>query len=95
MPPAGAVVSRGGRPDLAGSALDEVISPTLLIVGGADTVVAELNREALTHLSDNSEMTIVPGATHLFEERGALEEVMRLANEWFSTHLAPRSDAGS
>lgn len=86
----GAVVSRGGRPDLAGSALDGVTSPTLLIVGGADTVVAQLNREALSHLRGDSEMTIVPGATHLFEERGALEEVMRLANEWFSTHLAPR-----
>ena len=91
----GAIVSRGGRPDLAGSALDRVISPTLLIVGGADSVVAQLNRAALTHLRGDSEMTIVPGATHLFEERGALEEVMRLANEWFSMHLAPRSDAES
>lgn len=83
-----AVVSRGGRPDLAGDALDHVTSPTLLIVGGHDTVVIELNQLALARLRGEKALTIVPGATHLFEEHGALEEVTRLAIDWFESHLA-------
>ncbi|MGZ5715983.1 MAG: dienelactone hydrolase family protein [Caldimonas sp.] len=82
-----AVVSRGGRPDLAGASLSRVRAPTLLIVGGADTEVLALNRRALGHLGDASELAIVPGATHLFEERGALEHVTRLAGDWFIAHL--------
>ncbi len=78
-----AIVSRGGRPDLAGSALERVRAPTLLIVGGADEVVLDLNREALSKLRCTSALEIVPGATHLFEEEGALERVSRLAREWF------------
>ncbi|HUI02312.1 MAG TPA: dienelactone hydrolase family protein, partial [Acidimicrobiales bacterium] len=84
-----AVVSRGGRPDLAGSRLAEVQAPTLLIVGGDDTVVLELNRQAQRRLGAQSELAVVPGATHLFEEPGALEEVARLAGSWFLHHLAP------
>lgn len=83
----GAVVSRGGRPDLAGEALTRVQSPTLLIVGGGDTVVLQLNREALAKLKGKKELVIIPGATHLFEETGALEEVARLATEWFKQYL--------
>jgi len=83
-----AVVSRGGRPDLAGDALESVQAPTLLIVGGADAGVIELNREAYERLSVEKEMVIVPGATHLFEERGALERVAELAADWFGRHLA-------
>ena len=83
----GAVVSRGGRPDLAGEALTRVQSPTLLIVGGGDTVVLQLNREALAKLKGKKELVIIPGATHLFEEPGALEEVARLATEWFKQYL--------
>ncbi len=82
-----AVVSRGGRPDLAGDALPRVGAPTLLIVGGADTDVLALNQHALSRLTDQSELAVVPGATHLFEERGALERVMQLAGNWFSAHL--------
>jgi putative phosphoribosyl transferase len=79
-----AVVSRGGRPDLAGQALPHVIAPTLLIVGGDDVAVIELNRTALDRLgSQRKELAIVPGATHLFEEPGTLEEVARLASGWF------------
>jgi len=85
----GAVVSRGGRPDLAGAALPRVKSPTLLIVGGLDKVVIRLNEEAYAELQCEKEMKIVPGATHLFEEPGALEEVARLAAEWFGRHLRP------
>jgi putative phosphoribosyl transferase len=84
----GAVVSRGGRPDLAGPALRNVESPTLLIVGGRDNQVIELNRLALAELRCKKKMEIVPQATHLFEEPGALEEVGRLAREWFGAHLA-------
>jgi dienelactone hydrolase len=85
----GAVVSRGGRPDLAGpAALAAVTAPTLLIVGGADHDVLELNEEALRHLRCPSELEIVPGATHLFEEPGTLEKVADLASEWFTRHLA-------
>jgi len=83
-----AVVSRGGRPDLAGPALRQVQAPTLLIVGGRDKQVIELNRLALAQLQGKTKMEIVPRATHLFEEPGALEEVGRLAREWFGAHLA-------
>jgi dienelactone hydrolase len=82
-----AVVSRGGRPDLAGDALAGVKAASLLIVGGRDEAVLELNREALRQLPAPSRLEIVPGATHLFEEPGALEEVARLAAAWFSAHL--------
>lgn len=84
----GAVVSRGGRPDLAGQALSGVTAPTLLIVGGADTPVVEMNSEALMLLRCESRMEIVPGATHLFEEPGALDRVAQLAEGWFAAHLA-------
>ncbi len=82
-----AVVSRGGRPDLAEEALARVQSPTLLIVGGNDDVVLQLNREAFAKLAGKKELVIVPGATHLFEEPGALEEVARLATQWFKRYL--------
>ena len=83
----GAIVSRGGRPDLAGKALSQVKAPTLLIVGGHDFAVLGLNRDALTKLNTVKEMVIVPGATHLFEEPGALKEVARLAANWFTKYL--------
>jgi putative phosphoribosyl transferase len=83
----GAVVSRGGRPDLAGRALAHVRAPTLLIVGGHDVEVLELNRAALAQLRAEKELVIVPGATHLFEEPGALDQVARLARDWFERHL--------
>jgi dienelactone hydrolase len=83
----GAVVSRGGRPDLAGSMLEGVQAPTLLIVGGADTVVIELNRLAMERLHCTRKIAIIPGATHLFEEPGALEQVCSLASGWFEKHL--------
>jgi len=90
---AGAVVSRGGRPDLAGpEALQRVKSPTLLIVGGRDAPVIGMNEEAYAWLRCEKEIKIVPGASHLFEEPGALEEVARLAAKWFRRHLRPRSD---
>jgi pimeloyl-ACP methyl ester carboxylesterase len=82
-----AVVSRGGRPDLAGVRLASVRAPTLLVVGGADEVVLELNRRALASMICEAELRVVPGATHLFEEPGALEEVARLARDWFVRHL--------
>lgn len=82
-----AVVSRGGRPDLAGEALPRVQAPTLLIVGGCDIPVIALNREAYRQLPGEKEMMIVPRATHLFEEPGTLEEVARLAQEWFLKYL--------
>jgi putative phosphoribosyl transferase len=82
-----AVVSRGGRPDLALGALPFVQAPTLLIVGGADTTVIELNRRALEALQTEKRLEIVPGATHLFKEPGALDEVARLAADWFARHL--------
>ena len=91
----GAVVSRGGRPDLAAARLPEVRAPVLLIVGGHDRIVIDLNRDAQRLLQAPSELAIVPGATHLFEEPGALGEVSRLAGDWFERHLgrsrAPRS----
>jgi pimeloyl-ACP methyl ester carboxylesterase len=82
-----AVVSRGGRPDLAGHALPRVQAPTLLIVGEYDDVVIRLNEEALATLRCAKELKIVPRATHLFEEPGALEEVAHLAADWFQRHL--------
>lgn len=92
-----AVVSRGGRPDLAQPWLGAVVAPVLLIVGGADTAVLQLNREAQQHLRCESELAVVPGATHLFEEPGALDRVARLAIDWFTQHLyegAPAPGAG-
>jgi pimeloyl-ACP methyl ester carboxylesterase len=86
------VVSRGGRPDLAGSYLASVQAPTLLIVGGDDDVVVELNQHALLHLRCPKSLVIIPGATHLFPEPGALEEVARLAQEWFDRYLTPAHD---
>ncbi|HEX9369588.1 MAG TPA: dienelactone hydrolase family protein [Roseiflexaceae bacterium] len=85
----GAVVSRGGRPDLAGPALARVRAPTLLIVGGNDVPVIELNQAALAQLRCEKQLVIVPGATHLFEEPGALDEVAQLAREWFERYLTP------
>jgi putative phosphoribosyl transferase len=83
----GAVVSRGGRPDLAGDALPRVKAPTLLLVGGEDTQVLTLNRQASRFLQAENRLAIIPGATHLFEEPGTLEEVARLACDWFMQHL--------
>ena len=83
-----AIVSRGGRPDLAGPAFARVEAPTLPIVGGDDMPVIELNRAALAQLRCEKRLVIVPGATHLFEEPGALDEVARLAREWFQQYLA-------
>jgi putative phosphoribosyl transferase len=84
-----AVVSRGGRPDLAGpAALDAVTAPTLLIVGGADHTVIELNQEAFQRLRCHKRLEVIPGATHLFEERGALEQVGHAAASWFAKHMA-------
>jgi putative phosphoribosyl transferase len=89
-----AVVSRGGRPDLAGNVLASVTAPTLLIVGGNDQQVLTLNRAALTELRCEKELAIVPGATHLFEEPGTLESVMELASDWFRQHFAALSGSG-
>lgn len=92
----GCVVSagRGGRPDLAGDALARVTAPTLLIVGGDDTQVIELNRQAAKRMARAPRLEIVPGASHLFEEPGKLEQVAGLASEWFAAHLAAaRADA--
>jgi dienelactone hydrolase len=90
----GAVVSRGGRPDLAGNALDRIHTPTLLIVGGLDFGVIELNEQAFARLRGPKALEIVAGATHLFPESGALEAVIGLAAAWFERHLAP-SGAGT
>jgi dienelactone hydrolase len=90
-----AVVSRGGRPDLAEAALASVAAPTLLIVGGRDDVVIALNRHAFARLTGPKELQIVAGATHLFEEPGALEQVARLARDWFVRHLDPPSEASA
>jgi putative phosphoribosyl transferase len=84
------VVSRGGRPDLALEYLPRVKSPVLLIVGGADTAVIDLNREAMKHLRVEKRLEIIPGASHLFEEPGKLEEVGRLAAAWFSKHFGSK-----
>lgn len=84
----GAVVSRGGRPDLAGDALPKVQAPTLLIVGGNDDVVIELNEMARDQMRCEVKLEIIPGATHLFEEPGGLEQVAKLASDWFALHLS-------
>ncbi|HEX2636695.1 MAG TPA: alpha/beta family hydrolase [Gemmatimonadales bacterium] len=88
----GAVVSRGGRPDLAGDALPMVRAPSLLIVGGDDEAVLGLNRRAMARMSAPVTLEIVPGATHLFEEPGALERVARLARDWFVRHIVPATE---
>ena len=90
----GALVSRGGRPDMAGAMLDQVRAPTLLIVGGQDLGVLELNEQAFAQLRCEKSLEIVPGATHLFEEPGALDRVIDLARQWFTRHLAGRSQEG-
>ena len=87
------MVSRGGRPDLAGDALPNVKCPTLLIVGGLDDVVIHLNQEALAKLRCVKELRIIPGASHLFEEHGKLEQVAQISAQWFSKHMAGRDDA--
>ncbi len=86
-----AVVSRGGRPDLAGTYLPRVKAPTLLIVGGDDDPVIDLNQAAFLQLRCQKRLEIIPGATHLFEEPGTLEQVAALAREWFETHFPPRA----
>jgi len=91
----GAVVSRGGRPDLAGVALERVTAPTLLIVGGLDYGVIELNEQAFARLAAPKEIEIVPGATHLFPERGTLELAIAHAARWFKKHLGPRVRANT
>lgn len=87
-----AVVSRGGRPDLAGQALRHVFAPTLLIVGGLDTPVIQMNRDAMNAMGPDVLLEIVPGASHLFEEPGTLDRVAQLAADWFAGHLEPRMD---
>jgi putative phosphoribosyl transferase len=89
-----AVVSRGGRPDLAGDALERVVAPTLLIVGGADVEVLRSNRWAKERMHAETTLEVIAGATHLFEEPGALEVVAELASGWFATHLAPAAARG-
>ncbi|MBX8690251.1 hypothetical protein GO011_22685 [Mycobacterium sp. 20091114027_K0903767] len=86
-----AVVSRGGRPDLAGEALTKVHAPTLLLVGGRDDAVIELNRRARAMIPGRCELAIIPGATHLFEEPGTLEQVAKLARDWFDEHMVNHS----
>jgi putative phosphoribosyl transferase len=87
-----AVVSRGGRPDLAGPALHRVFAPTLLIVGGFDAAVIQMNRDAMRQMRHDVILKLVPGATHLFEEPGALEQVAALAGEWFAQYLQPAAE---
>jgi dienelactone hydrolase len=94
-PTIAAIVSRGGRPDLAASALPRVQAPTLLIVGGEDVPVIAMNEEAYAQLRCEKRLAIVPGATHLFEEPGTLDEVVRLATDWFRRYLTERSAAGA
>lgn len=84
-----AVISRGGRPDLAGAALPTVQAPTLLIVGGLDSMVLELNKAAMAQLKCQKRLEVIPGATHLFEEPGALQAVTCLAQAWFKQHMVP------
>jgi len=84
----GAVVSRGGRPDLAAAALPQVEAPTLLIVGGQDEIVIDLNEQARNQMRCKVKVEIIPGTTHLFEEPGALEQVAKLASDWFINHIA-------
>ena len=90
----GAIVSRGGRPDMAGPVLGQVRAPTLLIVGGHDVGVLDLNEQAFAQLQCEKSLEIVPGATHLFEEPGALDQVIDLARQWFTRHLTGRSREG-
>jgi putative phosphoribosyl transferase len=89
-----AVVSRGGRPDLAAEELRHVRAPTLLVVGGRDSVVIDLNKQAMGQMKAPVRLEIVPGATHLFEEPGTLEQVAHLAREWFVRYLSPENNAG-
>ncbi len=89
-----AIVSRGGRPDLAAEALAQVKAPTLFIVGGADPLVLELNREAQRMMRCETRLEVIPGATHLFEEPGALEAVIELARAWFHKHLTAEIEVG-
>lgn len=91
----GAVVSRGGRPDLAGDVLPRVQAPTLLIVGGDDHVVIALNQQAYDQLRATKELAVVPGATHLFEEPGTLEQVAKLATDWFLRYLKSFGDSSA
>jgi pimeloyl-ACP methyl ester carboxylesterase len=91
MPAVAAVVSRGGRPDMAGSLLGDVRAPTLLIVGGRDGGVLELNQQAFERLRCPRSLEVVPGAGHLFAEPGALDQVIELARQWFTRHLTGRS----
>jgi putative phosphoribosyl transferase len=90
-----AIVSRGGRPDLAGERLRSVRAPTRLIVGGEDTVVLGLNREAQDHLRGTTDLCVVPGATHLFGEPGTLRQAAELARDWFARHFARRAGAAA
>jgi len=90
-----ALVSRGGRPDMSDDYLARVTAPTLLIVGSADGVVLELNKAAAEKIKAEKEVAVVPGATHLFEEPGALEDVARLATDWFVRHLGEKTKAGA
>jgi putative phosphoribosyl transferase len=89
----GAIVARGARPDLAGDALPKIQAPTLLIVGGNDDVVIELNEMARDRMRCEVKLEIVPGATHLFEEPGALEKVAKLASDWFASHMGSGGDS--
>jgi putative phosphoribosyl transferase len=89
----GAIVSRSGRPDLAGSALSRVKAPTLLLVGGNDIPLEGRNQEALRHLHAEKQLEIIPDATNLFEDLGALEDVARLASQWFVRYLTPAHQA--
>jgi dienelactone hydrolase len=91
----GAVVSRGGRPDLAGEALPRVLAPTLLIVGGRDTTVIDMNRAAMARMHAEVRLEIIPGATHLFEEPGTIEQVAALARDWFLRFLAPAGSSAT
>ena len=90
--PVAAIVSRGGRPDLAGEALPMVTAPTLLLVGSADEVVVQLNEQAFAQMQCEKEMKLIPGATHLFEEPGALDQVAELAAQWFMDHMREHRD---
>jgi putative phosphoribosyl transferase len=89
------IVSRGGRPDLASARLGEVTAPTLLIVGGKDHIVLELNHAAQARMRCETRLAVVPGASHLFEEPGALDDVARLATRWFRSHFATDANAAT
>lgn len=94
LPDISAVVSRGGRPDLAGDRLAQVTAPTLLIAGSQDGPILQRNRDSLRQLSGVGKIVVIPGASHLFEERGTLEEASRVAAQWFSKHLRPKEKDG-